>query len=201
MPETKKEFLGKESLRAIRDYIDSKPSAENKADKVSGGNTDNKVAGLDSTGNLKNSNIDIDNVVIKNIDNNFSVTQTFNGNIRTNYTELSIMAHDVVDTGDNIDVAYFDVNTDADDNYIGTSITASGHFTALGDNDDANTDKPDDETSFSDLDTDYFNTGVTLRNSGADNNYKLSFPAKSGIFATTDDITNIEIVDLTQINN
>lgn len=124
-------------------------------------------------------------VAVKNIDNEFSVTQTFNGGINTNY----------IHTTDN-ETGLFVEYTESQ----GTSIVSSGHFTTDGDNDDVNTNKPDDETEFSDLDTDYFNTGVTLRDSESDDSYKLSFPAKSGVFATVED-TQIPIEDLTQLNS
>lgn len=144
----------------------------------------------DGSGNyttLPNLNDDNGKIAINNIDNNFTATQTFLGSIGVNdiYT---------TDNNEGLYISY--------DASQGTAISTPGHFIAYGNNDDSNTNKPDDETGFSDLDADYFNTGITLRDSGgSENNYRLSFPAKSGVFATTDDITNIEIVDLTQINN
>ena len=68
----------------------------------------------------------------------------------------------------------------------------------FGDDDSGNPYKPTDKTGFGDLDTRYFNTGITLQNADDDTTYKLSFPAKSGTFATLDD-TKIEMVDLTTI--
>ena len=88
------------------------------------------------------------------------------------------------------------------DNDDGTNITTPGHFTIYGDNDDENAYKPDnipDPEGEYDLDTTYFNTGITLRDTEEEFEYKLSFPAKSGIFATTSDLT--EIVDLTSISS
>ena len=79
-----------------------------------------------------------------------------------------------------------------DDNFIGTAITAHGHFTAFGDDDNDDPRKPDDITESDDLDTDYFNTGITLR---GDETYKISFPAKSGIFGL-----QVDIVDLTSVS-
>lgn len=143
----------------------------------------------DGSGNyvtLPNLDNDIGKIAVNNINNNFTTTQTFGticvGDINT-YND---------DAGLHVDY------TESEGTYIATP----GHFTAYGDNDDIDTNKPDDETSFDDLDTDYFNTGITLKDSASasDNIYKLSFPAKSGIFATTDDC-QIPIEDLTQINS
>lgn len=146
---------------------------------------------------LPSLNNDNGKIAVSSLDNNFTTTQTING-IRANSSELTIWANDNIDAGNDVDVVSFAVDYDDNDNYVGTRVTAIGHFTAFGDNDDANTNKPADETSFDDLDTDYFNTGITLR---GDETYKLSFPAKSGVFATTDDCQLVEIVDLTQINS
>lgn len=69
----------------------------------------------------------------------------------------------------------------------------------FGDDDSSNPYKPADKTGCGDLDTHYFNTGIALHDVDDDTKtYKLSFPAKSGTFATLDD-TKIEIVDLTAI--
>ena len=72
-------------------------------------------------------------------------------------------------------VAYFRY-----DNSEGSSIRTYGHFTAFGDNDNSNTYKPTDQTGFDDLDTYYFNTGITLCDAEGNDVYKLSFPAESG---------------------
>lgn len=127
----------------------------------------------------------------------FSNELTANGNIRTDDSELYFKVYDEIDSKSDTDGLCITVNYDDNSNNIGTSVMTTGHFTAYGDNDDANTNKPTDETSSEDLDTDYFNTGITLR---GDDTYKLSFPAKSGVFATTEDC-QIPIEDLTQINN
>ena len=92
-------------------------------------------------------------------------------------------------------LAEFDGNSDK-----GTRIITYGYLTVWGDNDSSNSLKPADKTGINDLDAHYFNTGITLQD--ADNGattYKLSFPAKSGTFATLDDTKKIEIVDLTTI--
>ena len=82
------------------------------------------------------------------------------------------------------------------DSAKGTNATLSGYLTVSGDVDGSSTDKPTDQTGSSDLDTHYFNTGIALYNNDNGITHKLSFPAKSGTFATLDD-TKIEIVDLT----
>ena len=68
----------------------------------------------------------------------------------------------------------------------------------FGDDDSGNPYKPADKIGSSDLDAYYFNTGIALYDNDTTTTYKLSFPAKSGTFATLDD-TKIEIVDLTTI--
>ena len=71
----------------------------------------------------------------------------------------------------------------------------------FGDDDNGNPYKPADKIGSSDLDAYYFNTGITLADDKialGGPTYKLSFPAKSGTFATLDD-TKIEIVDLTVV--
>ena len=92
-------------------------------------------------------------------------------------------------------LAEFDGNPDK-----GTRIITYGYLTVWGDNDSSNSLKPADKTGINDLDAHYFNTGITLQNAddGA-TTYKLSFPAKSGTFATLDDTKKIEIIDLTTI--
>ena len=134
----------------------------------------------------------------------FSDSITANGNIsiRTDEETLHLTVYDGRDGGVDKYALSLEVHYDEDDNFIGTSAAAGGHFTAYGDNDHEDEYKPDDETGFGDLDTDYFNTGITLRDAGDDTapSYKLSFPTKSGVFAVTSDIQNVEIVDLTQVN-
>jgi len=121
-----------------------------------------------------------------------------NGGLTTDNENITFSVTDTRDSGyDILDGLSVSANYDDNDNYIGTHVIAPGHFTAFGDDDNADTNKPDDETGFGDLDTDYFNTGITLR---GDEIYKLSFPAKSGVFATVED-TQIPIEDLTQINS
>ena len=78
----------------------------------------------------------------------------------------------------------------------GTKILTQGHLAVFGDDDNDNSYKPTNQAGYSDLDTYYFNTGIALYDNDNDITHKLSFPAKSGIFATLDD-TKIEIVDLT----
>ena len=78
----------------------------------------------------------------------------------------------------------------------GTRIVTQGHLAVYGDDDGSSQYKPTDQTGSSDLDTHYFNTGIALYNNDDGITYKLSFPAKSGTFATLED-TKIEIVDLT----
>ena len=80
----------------------------------------------------------------------------------------------------------------------GTSAVLYGHLAVFGDDDSGNPYKPADKIGSSDLDAYYFNTGIALYDYDDDTTYKLSFPAKSGTFATLDD-TKIEMVDLTTI--
>lgn len=105
------------------------------------------------------------------------------------------IAYQLYDNASNTATDIFKVDTNG---YLTTnSATLLGHLTVFGDDDNDNSLKPTGQASISDLDTHYFNTGITLQD--ADNEtttYKLSFPAKSGTFATLDD-TKIEIVDLT----
>lgn len=82
------------------------------------------------------------------------------------------------------------------DSAKGTNAILSGYLTVSGDDDGSSADKPTDQTGSSDLDTNYFNTGIALYDNDNGITHKLSFPAKSGTFATLDD-TKIEIVDLT----
>lgn len=156
--------------------------------------------GSDNYATLPDLSNDNGKIAVNNIDNNFTAVQTFGDNIRTSRDEISILAQNPSQSGD-YEIAHFIVNFDNLDNFIGTSVTASGHFTAYGDTDDADTNKPDSQlTDAGDIDTDYFNTGVTLRDVDNEETYKLSFPAKNGVFATTDDC-QIPIDDLTQINS
>ena len=76
-------------------------------------------------------------------------------------------------------------------NISGTGVISNGHFISYGDDDNSNENKPANKTDFTDLDSYYFNTGITLYDSDSSRKYKLSFPAKSGTFATLDD-TKIE---------
>lgn len=75
---------------------------------------------------------------------------------------------------------------------MGTDATVSGHLTIYGDNDDDDPKKPTDRTGISnsggDVDAYYFNTGITLYDSVSENEYKLSFPGKTGTIALTSDI-------------
>lgn len=151
--------------------------ASNKADKVSSA-TNGHLAGLDSNGNLTDSGLVSSNVAVKNADNNFIAAQTMPG-LNTPFIAIG-----------NYTVAEFE-----HDNGIGPTVNLLGHLVVYGDEDIGGTDKPTDQTGFNDLDTDFYNTGITLR---GDSTYKLSFPAKSGVFATVDD-TLIPIEDLTSI--
>lgn len=152
------------------------------------GTTANPTVGIDSSHKLPTTT-EWNNVAFTNVINDFTVIQKFQNNINVN----SINTYN---GEDGLSIEY--------DSSDGTDINTAGHFTAYGDNDTANTSKPDniiDPEEEHDLDTDYFNTGVALR--GGDDTgqvYKLSFPAKSGVFATTDDC-EIPIDDLTQINS
>ena len=107
----------------------------------------------------------------------------------TTQSSISIIVTDTFDSSEQKYAGYFEAGNDGNDNFIGTRLILPGYLTIYGDNDHNNSDKPVDQTGFGDLDTDYFNTGITLR---GDETYKLSFPAKSGIIGT-----QIEIVDLT----
>ena len=98
----------------------------------------------------------------------------------------------------------------------GTDATVLGHLVIYGDNDDDNPKKPTDRTGISnsggDVDAYYFNTGITLHDSVSENEYKLSFPGKTGTIALTSDLptkvselTNdsgyVKGTDLKKINN
>ena len=60
----------------------------------------------------------------------------------------------------------------------------TGHLIVWGQDDSSNMFKPLDNTGFSDLDTYYFNTGITLQNASDLTTYKLSFPSISGTLST-----------------
>lgn len=145
-------------------------------------------------------------VVLTDTNQDISGQKTFtnpiiaNSGIDSTNSKISLSVTDTGDSGNSMEFLSGTAEYDDNDNFIGTSAIAPGHFTVYGDNDNDNQYKPSDETSFQDLDTDYFNTGITLRDGDNDNTYKLSFPAKSGVFATTDDC-EIPIDDLTQINS
>ena len=128
-------------------------------------------------------------------DQTITGTKTFNagiyvnGGVRTTGDALGLSVTDVNDSEQLKEGLEITVNYDDDSNFIGTAAIAGGHFTAWGDNDNDDPNKPTDQTSFSDLDTDYFNTGITLRGQDV---YKISFPARSGVFGL-----EVDIVDLT----
>lgn len=83
------------------------------------------------------------------------------------------------------------------DSNDGSSVASHGHFLAYGDDDDSNTLKPTTAYAGSDIDTYYFNTGITLRDSDENEvEVKLSFPAKSGTLALTSDVQGLSIIDL-----
>lgn len=69
-----------------------------------------------------------------------------------------------------------------------------GHILLYGDADSSDANKPSDKTGFVDLDSFYYNTGICLFDADNENNYKISFPGKSGTFALTDDLP--QIIDL-----
>ncbi len=82
----------------------------------------------------------------------------------------------------------------------GSSVVSDGHFTAYGDDDFTNPNLPPDMIGVQDLDAHYFNTGITLvDNDGEEGPYKLSFPNKSGTFATVKFRHNIYIANSTTL--
>ena len=88
--------------------------------------------------------------------------------------------------GTSMDAAYFD-SSDYDEPILGLY----GHLAVYGDSDSStNPNKPANQTAITDLDTDYFNTGIALKEAD-DVVYKLSFPGKSGTFALTSDIKSL----------
>ena len=69
----------------------------------------------------------------------------------------------------------------------GTSISAPGYLEVWGNDDNDNPYKPLNRTGFSDLDTYYFNTGITLRDvngTGIQSYHQLAFPTISGTLST-----------------
>lgn len=69
----------------------------------------------------------------------------------------------------------------------GTSISAQGYLDVWGNDDNDNPYKPLNRTGFSDLDTYYFNTGITLRDvngTGTQSYHQLAFPTTSGTLST-----------------
>ena len=73
----------------------------------------------------------------------------------------------------------------------------NGHLIVCGNDDSSNLLKPADKTGINKLDTYYFNTGITLDAGGdAEDQYKLSFPGKSGTF-----LLDSDLVELTLTNN
>ena len=69
----------------------------------------------------------------------------------------------------------------------GTSISAQGYLDVWGNDDNNNPYKPLNRTGFSDLDTYYFNTGITLRDvngTGTQSYHQLAFPTISGTLST-----------------
>lgn len=121
-------------------------------------------------------------------------------------TTSSIMTGDIKSSSSSLNIGATssdgitrEVATFYADSVEGTSATLSGHLAVFGDDDSSDPYKPADKTGCGDLDTQYFNTGIALHDAGdSTKTYKLSFPAKSGTFATLDD-TKIEIVDLTVV--
>ena len=83
----------------------------------------------------------------------------------------------------------------------GTEATVLGHLTVYGDNDNNDSRKPIDQTGISnsggDVDAYYFNTGITLYDGVNENEYKLSFPGKTGTIALTNDLPTTQQWKLT----
>ena len=75
-------------------------------------------------------------------------------------------------------------------------MTSTGHFIAYGDDDSSNILKPTTEyaeVEGADIDAYYFSTGITLFDAeGLAESVKLSYPAKSGTFALTNDIPQVK---------
>lgn len=78
----------------------------------------------------------------------------------------------------------------------GSSVISTGHFIAYGDDDSSNTLKPTTEyvqAEGGDVDAYYFSTGITLFDAnGQVESVKLSYPAKSGTFALTNDLLQVD---------
>ena len=115
------------------------------------------------------------------------------GTIKANNRELHIYGY-------NHDIATFSSSSDGE-----TKESLNGHLVIYGNDDSSSQIKPAryDNGYYKDIDTYYFNTGITLHclldsSTGQIDykDYKLSFPTKTGTLATLDD-TKIEIVDLT----
>lgn len=86
----------------------------------------------------------------------------------------------------------FVTTTDLNNEIVGTK----AFINYLTINDDNNAYSGLDNFSGTDIDTDYYSKGITVRDAEVETTvYTLSFPAKSGTFATTDDTCTI--VDLT----
>ena len=124
-------------------------------------------------------------------DGTLTASSIMTGDIKSSNSSLMIGA--TSSDGSTCNIAGFEA-----DSGEGTSAAVYGHLAVFGDDDNSSPYKPADKTGFSDLDTRYFNTGIALYDNDNDTTYKLSFPAKSGTFATLDD-TKIEMVDLTTI--
>ena len=82
------------------------------------------------------------------------------------------------------------------DSTQGSSVISTGHFIAYGDDDHSNTLKPTTEYAEAqggDVDAYYFSTGITLLDvEEFVESVKLSYPAKSGTFALTNDIPQVK---------
>ena len=82
------------------------------------------------------------------------------------------------------------------DSTQGSNVISTGHFTAYGDDDSSNTLKPTTEYAGAqggDVDAYYFSTGITLIDAEElVESVKLSYPAKSGTFALTNDLPQVK---------
>lgn len=82
------------------------------------------------------------------------------------------------------------------DSTEGSNVISTGHFTAYGDDDSSNTLKPTTqyaEAQGADVDAYYFSTGIALFDAGGlAESVKLSYPAKSGTFALTNDLPQVK---------
>ncbi len=123
-----------------------------------------------------------DVLITAGTDQTITGTKTFSFAIFSN----GIKCGNINDMSTGNGIAHFGYN-DND----GAELIADGHFIAYGDSDNNNTLKPTDEVEFGDLDTYFFNTGITLHDSdGVDSDVKLSFPGTSGTFALTSDLNS-----------